>query len=68
MMGGTHWRLVLILSHALTHSHTITFCITCLQDQKRSIVAAALEEGGDATAAAKKLTMDDLFFLFGRDE
>ena len=37
-----------------------------LQDQKRSIVEAALSEGGDAAAAAKKLTMDDLCFLFGR--
>lgn len=36
------------------------------QDKKRSIVEAALSEGGDAAAAAKKLTMEDLCFLFGR--
>jgi hypothetical protein len=38
-----------------------------LQDKKRGIVQAALTEGGDAAAAAKKLTMEDLMFLFGRD-
>jgi hypothetical protein len=36
-----------------------------VQERKRAIVEAALVEGGDATAAANKLTMDDLFFLFG---
>jgi hypothetical protein len=36
-----------------------------LQEKKRAIVEAALAEGADASAAANRLTMDDLFFLFG---
>jgi hypothetical protein len=35
------------------------------QEKKRAIVEAALAEGADASAAANRLTMDDLFFLFG---
>ncbi|WIA19197.1 hypothetical protein OEZ85_003842 [Tetradesmus obliquus] len=49
----------------ITIPGTVEERILELQEKKRAIVDAALAEGADASAAANRLTMDDLFFLFG---
>lgn len=62
-------RLTLSPNLALLHLHPLharlprTCCIA--QDKKRAVVDAALAGGGEVSAAANRLTMDDLRFLFG---
>ena len=41
------------------------FCAFLLQDKKRELVSAALAEGKEGGGAANRLTMQDLFYLFG---
>ena len=51
----------------ITIKNSVEDRILELQDQKRKLVSAALNEEGrsDAAQAATRLTLDDLRFLFG---